>query len=218
MAIVFGINKFSNQNPNGNSQTLGVTCSNGTDKGLFVVVTMANSTNFSSATYNGVSMLLIDNNQYPTASQRQCAFWLANPDSGTQYNLIINFTGSQFNNTSIMAQSFTGVSQATITNFASSGLQNTPNIQNITINANDIIYLSGISGDAQSFDYQIAGITVTNLFAHNTNRQVEGAFSTIGLSAGLTEVRTIANSNTITNHRWAISQSQSISRRKIIIV
>ena len=223
MAIVFGFNKYSNQNPGGaNSQTLGVTCTNGTDKGLFIVVTMPNGVNFSSATYNGTAMTLIGNQNYGSAAQRQCGFWLANPDSGVQYNFVVNFTGGQWGGpTSIMAQSFTGISQTTTTNHASNGLVTTPHTVSITIAANDIIYMSGISGSAQAYNYEIpTGTAVTNAFAHNTNKQVEGAWSGLSLSAGATNISTRANSNTITNHRWAFGSAGGGGggRRRIIIL
>tara|TARA_R110001632_G_scaffold201361_2_gene324387 strand:- start:432 stop:1097 length:666 start_codon:yes stop_codon:yes gene_type:complete len=220
MAIAYGISKYSNQNPSGNSQTLGVTCTNGTDKGLFIVVTMANTVNFSSATYNGVAMTLIGNSNYGTLSQRQCGFWLANPDSGSQYNFVVNFSGNQWNNTSIMAQSLTGVSQTTTTNHASNGLVSTPHTRSITLGANDIIYLSGISTQAQPYGYQIpTGSTLTNAFAHNTNKQVEGAWSGLGLSAGATNISTIAGSGTISNHRWAFGEASGggVARRRVFI-
>ena len=208
MAIAYGTSRYSNQNPGGSSQTLAVTCTNGTDKGLFVVVTMVNSVNFSSATYNGVAMTLIGNSNYGTLSQRQCGFWLANPDSGSQYNFVVNFSGSQWNSTSIMAQSLTGVSQIATTNHANNGLLSTPHTQSITISANDIIYISGISTQAQPYNYEIpTGTAVTNPFAHNTNKQVEGAWSGLSLSAGATDVTTRSGSGTISNHRWAFSET-----------
>jgi hypothetical protein len=37
--------------------------------------------------------------------------------------------------------------------------------------------MSGISGSAQAFNNEIpTGTAVTNVFAHNTNKQVEGAW------------------------------------------
>jgi hypothetical protein len=221
MAIAYGLAKYSNQNPSGGSQTLGVTCTNGTDKGLFVVVTMPNTVNFSSATYNGVAMTLIGNSNYGTLSQRQCGFWLANPASGSQYNFVVNFSGNQWNNTSIMAQSLTGVSQIATTNHASNGLLSTPHTRSITIGANDAIYISGISTQAQPYNYEIpTGTAVTNAFAHNTNKQVEGAWSGLSLSAGATNVTTRSGSGTISNHRWAIGAagSPAPTRRRIIII
>tara|TARA_B110000259_G_scaffold109925_1_gene125690 strand:+ start:1188 stop:1856 length:669 start_codon:yes stop_codon:yes gene_type:complete len=221
MAIAYGLAKYSNQNPSGNSQTLGVTCTNGTDKGLFIVVTMANTVNFSSATYNGTAMTLIGNQNYGTLSQRQCGFWLANPDSGSQYNFVVNFSGNQWNSTSIMAQSLTGISQTTTTNHASNGLTSTLHTRSITIGANDIIYISGISTQAQPYNYEIpTGTAVTNPFAHNTNKQVEGAWSGLSLSAGATNVSTRSGSGTISNHRWAFGSAgggTGSSRRRIII-
>ncbi len=207
MAIAFGNLTTSNQNPGGSSQTLSVNCSAGTDRALFVVITMANSTNFNNATYNGIAMTLVNNQNYSGFAQRQACFYLANPDTGAN-NLVINFTGSQWSSTSIMAQSLTGASQTAPTNYASNGGSVTPHTESITISANDVIYLSGISNGGQSFNYDIAGSSRTPAFnGHNTNKIVEGAWSSTSLSAGSKDCVTKADSGNITNHRWALSEA-----------
>ena len=204
MALVLGNKTTSNANPGGSSQTLSVNCSSGSDRGLLVSVTMSNTVNFSSATYNGVSMTLVRNQNMGTLSQRQALFWLADPSTGAN-NLVVNFSGSQWNSTSIMAQSFTGA-DATIGNDAGNGLVTSPHSQTLTVSANSVIYLTGVSVAGQSFGYIIDGSTRTNDFAHNTNRQVEGAFSATGLSAGSITCITKADSGSVTNVRVEIKE------------
>jgi hypothetical protein len=216
MAIAIGNKTASNLNPNGSSQTLAHNMSAGADGTLLVVITMANSTSFSGCTYNGVAMTLALNQNYSGQSQRCAAYVLQAPATGSN-NIVVSFTGSQFNSTSIFACSFTGAGG--LDAVLSTGALTTPNSQSITIVANSIIYATGLSSNAQSFGYDIGGSTRTNEFAHNTNRQVEGALSATGLSAGATNVTTKADFGTVTNYRIAILEAGAppVTRRRIII-
>ena len=217
MAIAIGNKTQSNQNPAGSSQTLAHTQNTGSDRGLLVVITMANTVSFASATYNGTAMTLVQNINYGGQSQRCAAYYLQNPDTGNN-NIVINFTGSQWNPTSIFAVSFTGAGNFGA--FGSNGALTTPNSQSITIAANSIIYLTGLSANAQSFGYEIGGSTRTFEFSHNTNRIVRGALSATGLSAGATNVTTKTNFNTVTNFRVEVQEAGGApaGRRRIIIV
>jgi len=216
MAIAIGSKTASNQNPNGGTQTLTHTMTTGADGTLLVVITMANTTSFSSCTYGGVSMTLVLNQNYSGQSQRCAMYVLQAPPTGGN-NIVVTFTGSQFNATSIFACSFTGAGNFGA--FASNGAVTTPNSQSITIAENSIIYLTGLSATAQSFGYDIGGSTRTNEFAHNTNRQVEGALSATGLSAGAQNVTTKADFGTVTNFRIEIQEAGGGGggRRRIII-
>jgi hypothetical protein len=204
MALAKGNTTTSNQNPNGATQTLSHNQDAGDDKYLFVSIVMSSSVTVSSMTYNGVAMTLLGSGNYGGLTQNNHMFGLATTDSGSN-NIVITFSGSQFSGTSIIAQSFTGVSGAT--NYASTGLVTTPNSQSMTISENSVIYATGISNNAQSFGYQIGGSTVTNSFSHNSNKIVEGAFSNLGLSAGVQNVSTIADFSTITNARVEILEA-----------
>jgi hypothetical protein len=208
MAISLGFKTTSNQNPAGNSQTLALTCSNGTDKGLFVAITMPNTVDFSSASYDGVGMTLVANRNYSGLQQRQAFFYLYNPSSGSAKNLVINFSGNQWSNTSILAQSFTGV-DSTIGITSNSGASTSPNSKTLNVAAGSLIYASGISINAQSFDYTIGGINRTPAFnAHNTNRIVEGAFSAL-LAVGTTTIITRTDTGTVSNNRVEIKAAAS---------
>lgn len=218
MAITIGSSSNSNQVPNTNFQTLSVNCTDGTDKLLLVVVTMASTVNFSSASYNGVAMTLVSNRNFSGLSQRQAAFVLVNPDSGTNI-FRVNFSGSQFNSTSIFAQSFTGANG--VGNFITAGGQATPNLETLSVSSGSVIYASGISNNAQSLGYEINGSTRTNKFTHNTNKIVEGALSANNLTGGSVDVNTIADFGNITNGCWEIQSGSTpppIVRRRMRVV
>jgi hypothetical protein len=216
MAIAIGNKTASNANPSAATQTLSHNMSAGADGTLLVVITMANTVNFTGCTYNGVAMTLVQNINYSGQSQRCAAYVLQAPATGSN-NIVVSFSGSQFNSTSIFACSFTGAGNFGA--FGVDGATTTPNSRSITIAANSIIYLTGLSSNAQSSGYDIGGSTRTNEFAHNTNRQVEGALSATGLSAGATNVTTKADFGTITNFRVEITEAGAppVTRRRIII-
>lgn len=208
MAIVIGNKTQSNLNPGASTQTLAHNQNTGSNLGLLVVVTMANSVDFSSCSYNGVAMTLVRNTLFTSESQRQAAYYLANPSTGVN-NIVVTFTGSQFNPTSIFAVSFTGVNG--VDTSASNTSINTPNSQSLTILVNSVIYTSGISNNAQNTGYDIGGTTRGFEFSHNTNVQVRGALSAIGLSAGSQNVTTKADFGNVTNFRVAIKEFVTLS-------
>lgn len=219
---------------NGNSKTLSVTCTAGTNTGLFVVVTMAHTVNFGSATYTDasdqvVTMHKIGSRRYGSLAIRQCGYWLHNPKTGTAKDFKVNFTGGQFNPISIYAQSFTGVAQSNITLEHTFGLGNvggkdgsTPHSRNITITANDVICLSGTSTQGMSFPFVIGGANAAlEVNQHNINSKFTSvAYSGTSLSAGSTVCTTRSNSGKITNHAWVIPDAAgggSTRRRRILI-
>lgn len=216
MAIAIGNKTASNQNPNGSSQTLAHNMSAGTDGTLMVVVTMSsqNSRNFTGATYNGVAMTLLRNQLYSGLVQRTAVYILQAPSTGSN-NFVVTFNGSQFNPTSIFACSFTGAGAGGVN--ANNGASTAPNSQSLTIAANSIIYAQGISDNVQSAS-SIGGSSRALEFTHNTNKQVGGALSALGLPAGATNVTTDAITGTITNLRIEIlGGGGGGARRRIII-
>lgn len=215
MAIVIGNKTQSNANPNGTTQTLAHNQNTGSNLMLMVVVTMSNSVNFSGCTYAGSPMTLAHSVLFTSESQRQAVYYHQAPATGSN-NIVVSFTGSQFNSTSIVAISFTGADG--IDNVASNQSVNTPNPQSLTIITNSIIYASGISSNAQNTGYDIGGSTRTFEFSHNTNIQVRGCLSATGLSAGSQNVTTKADFGNVTNFRVAIKEYVAPnSRRRIII-
>jgi len=206
MAIVIGNKTQSNQNPAGSSQTLAHTQNTGTDLGLLVVITMPNTVNFSGCTYGGVAMTLVQNINYSGQSQRCGAYYLQAPATGGN-NIVVSFSGNQWNSTSIFAVSFTGAGNFGA--FGSNGALTTPNSQSITIAQNSIVYLTGLSTNAQNTQYSIGGSSRAFEFSHNTNKIVRGALSATGLSAGATNVTTNADFGSITNFRVEIQEASA---------
>lgn len=204
MAIAIGNKTASNQNPNGTTQTLSHTQNVGSGGGLLVVITMQNTVNITGVTYNGVSMTEIRNENIAGESQRQAAYYLQSPATGSN-DIVFTFDGSQFGSTSIFAVSLTGAGASDANGF--SGPANTPVTQNLTIGENSIIYASGISSNAQNTGYDIGGSTRPFEFSHNTNLQVRGALSATGLSAGSTSVVTKADFGNVTNFAVSLSEA-----------
>ena len=209
MAIGFGFKTVSNQNPNANKQQLSVQCSAGTNTGLFVSVTMATTVNFNNAFYDGVQMQKLNIRTYSSISIRQVFYYLPNPTTGSAKILEVRFTGGQYNSTSIIAQSLTDVTQNNLSGDASNGLSTTPHSQSLTIDANSVIYLSGISTQAMAYPYIIGGNSeALDLNQHNVNGKIiGGAFSTNNLSAGSQTCIAKSNAGSITNHRIGIGSS-----------
>tara|TARA_R110001632_G_scaffold67464_1_gene158441 strand:+ start:688 stop:1359 length:672 start_codon:yes stop_codon:yes gene_type:complete len=209
MAIGFGFKTVSNQNPNANKQQLSVTCSSGTDTGLFVSVTMAKTVTFNNAFYNNVQMQKLTIRTNDHLSLRQVFYWLPNPTTGSAKTLEVRFTGGQYAPTSIIAQSLTGVTQNNLSNEAYNFHANTPHSRTISINANEVIYLTGMGQQGQAYPYNIGGNSeALDLNQHNVNSKIiGGAFSVNNLGSGSQTCIAVANSGTITNHRIAIGGS-----------
>lgn len=214
MAIAIGNKSNANSTPGATSQTLAHSQNVGSDGLLLVTITMSNSVDFTGCTYNGVAMTLVRNHNFVSESQRQATYVLTSPATGSN-NIVFSFSGAQWNPTSVFAVSFTGASGYGAE--AITGPSATPNSQSLTISANSIIYATGVSISAQSFGYDIGGSTRTNEFAHNTNRQVEGALSATGLGAGATNVTTKANSGNISNYRIEIQEATASAGNMLIM-
>ncbi len=207
MSIAIGNKTSANATPASNSQSLPHNHNVGTGGTLLVVLTMASTANFTgTATYGGVSMTLVRNQLFSGLSQRQAIFVLETPPTGGN-TVVVNFTGSQFNSTSLYVQSFTGANGYGVEDV--NGASNSPNSKVLNIQQNSVIYTTGISDNTQSFGYEIAGSTRVNEFSHNTNKQVEGALSAIGLPSGNTDVITKADFGSITNYRIEIREAGS---------
>ena len=218
MAIATVTQGASNQNPNGSSQTLGFNSgTTGTNRWLFVSVTMPSTVNFSSATYNGVSMTLIQNSFYSSLSQRQAFYILENPATGTN-NIVINFSGSQFSNTSIYAVCVSGCGG--YGNFGSNDASGTPHSQSLSVSTGSVVYLTGISNTAQSSNYTIDGVSeATEFQGHNTNKIVEGALSAPIVSGGSITCTSTCDSGDVSNHRVELIESGGGGgSRRIIVV
>ena len=204
-AITIGTKTQLNQNPGGSSQTWSHNQNTGSDRTLLVVITMSNTVNFSSVTYAGTAMTQVRNQEMGALSQRQAMYVLQAPATGAN-NIVASYSGNQWSSTSLFAVSFTGAGGVDV--HGGNGLSNTPHAQSLTIAANSVIYASGVGNNAAS-TYDIAGSNRSLEFQHNSNKQVAGALSSTGLSAGVIGVSTKSGSGTLTNSRIAILESAS---------
>jgi len=203
MAIAIGTRTTANVAPGATSYTFAHSHNVGADGVLLVALCMSNTVNYTGVTYNGVAMTERLNYNSTELSQRWAFYELASPATGSN-NVIISFTGSQWNPISATAQSFTGATTGGA--IGNNDAASTPHSQTLTIATNSIIYLMGISTQTQSFGYDINGSTRTNLFAHNTNRQVEAALSATGIGAGSIACVTKADFAIISNVRIEIRE------------
>ena len=204
MALTQGNLSSTNPNPNGSSYTYTTHNQNtGDNRFLFVAITMANTVNYSGVTWNGTSMTNINNNNRTGLSQRMAMYYLADPDTGTN-DLVVSFSGSQFNPISLHIASFTGAN-STIGINGQNGGTSTPHSRTMTgITANSYIFATGTSNTAQSNPYTFDGNNMTTAYnGHNTNKIVEGAWYQ-ETTAGDYAVVTKCDSGNITNDRVEI--------------
>jgi len=202
--VIPSVPSFPNQNRRDYTFSTGSAQS---DKVLVVVATMPNNRNFSSATYDGVSMgTPILNQSFGGLAQRQVVYALANPSDGSNLLRLI-FSGSQFNGVSLAIYNFTDCGG--VGNFGISGGATTPNIKTLTISDNSMIVATGISVASQNGqDYTIATVDYGLLYQHNVNDQVCGNIST-NIPSGLRTVTTRTGSGTVTNVRVEILEQAS---------
>ena len=208
MALVDGNKTYANPVPGGASATLAHTQDSGADGLIVAIVTMSNTSDFTTATYAGESMTMEFNLSSAKLSQRQVIFSLNNPPSGNA-NFVVNFNGNQWNPVSIVIMSFTG--SGGVGSIDANDTTTTPNSQTLTVSENSMIYATGISINSQNADYEINGSARTILFIHNTNRVVGGALSASGLPSGSIDVVTKSDFGDVSNLRFEITEASSPS-------
>lgn len=216
MALNLGNQTNSNQNPGGSTQTLVHNHNAGIDSMLLVTIAMSNTVSVNSMTYNGVVMTQVRQSISSNLSSRYATFRLMNPSNGNN-NIVITFSGAQWNSTAIFARSFSGASGTGNTGFEDAA--NTPHSRSLTVSAGSRIFAMGNSNSAQNSGYVIDGVTQTNVGnGFNINNQVEAAYSQI-LTAGSKTVDTVTDFGTITNYRIEIQEAAAPAptRRRIII-
>lgn len=217
MALNLGNQTNSNQNPGGSTQTRAHNHNAGIDSMLLVTIAMSNTVSVNSMTYNGVAMTQVRQNISSNFSSRYATFRLMNPSNGNN-NIVITFSGAQWNSTAIFARSFSGASGTGNTGFADAS--NTPHSRSLNVSAGSRIFAMGNSNSAQNSGYVIDGVTQTNVGnGFNINSQVRAAYSQI-LTAGSKTVNTVTDFGTITNWRIEIQEAVApapTTRRRIII-
>lgn len=201
MALSIVKKQASNQNPNGSTQTWAYTHTNGTDDAVILVMYMANSVSYSSATYRGTAMTLVRTSNFSAQSQRYAVFELLNPPTSGTNEFVVNFSGGQFSSTSMFAMSCHGTDG--IGNNLSTGLVASPHSQTLSVSDGSAIFGSGTGFNAFT-SISIDGSSRPLEFQHNTNSQVAGAVSLIPLSAGSKDIIITTTSGNVTNQRFEI--------------
>ena len=208
MALIIG-NKtpFVQQPPSPwTSLTKAHTQNTGSDGFLFVSFIMSNSRGYSGCTYGGQPMTLIKTQNFGGLQQRWACYGLLNPPTGNN-NIVVSFSGSVFSPVSMFAVSFTGSSGAGV--FATNGASTTPNSKTLSVSSGSCIYATGISNNAfTGIDIDGSARTL-ELVGHNTNKQVQGALSLVGLSAGSTSVVTKVTWSSVSNSRVEIKEASA---------
>ena len=199
MALIVGNKTFVNINPSSSGYLFAHTQDEGVGKYLLVSVCMPNTVDFTSVTYNGLAMSLLLNYNSASLSQRWAVFGLANPPAGN-YNVLLTFSGTQWNAFSASVFSFTGCKEARV--IGNNDIVTSPNSKTDRYNLNSIIYTFGVSGTNQSNPYTINGVNAALEFTHNVGSIVGGALSSQLASYGEVVVNTVADAGgSISNTR-----------------
>jgi hypothetical protein len=192
----------ANPTPGASSKTQAHNHNTGDDGLIIAQFTMSNSRNYSGCTYGGQAMTQLYQINRSGLSQRMAFFYLENPPTGSN-NLVVSFSGSQWNPISLHIRSFTnsgGVGASTRT-----GGQSTPNNGSLTVEDDSLIMITSCSINAIT-SQQIPQGTNRTYTQHNTNRQVAtGAISADGgHSAGSISLRSTSTFGSITLDRTEI--------------
>jgi len=192
----------ANPTPGASSKTQAHNHNTGDDGLIIAQFTMSNSRNYSGCTYGGQAMTQLYQINRSGLSQRMAFFYLENPPTGSN-NLVVSFSGSQWNPISLHIRSFTnsgGVGASTRT-----GGQSTPNNGSLTVEDDSLIMITSCSINAIT-SQQIPQGTNRTYTQHNTNRQVAtGAISADGgHSAGSVALRSTSTFGSITLDRTEI--------------
>ena len=147
MAIAIGNESEYWANPNGSSFTQAHTHNTGSDGLLVISLAMANTVNISSITYGGQALTILTNSNRGGLGIRIVQAYIKNPPTGSN-NLVVNFTGSQFNFINIYIISYTGADINT-TNALSLGAGSDPRSGDILgVSSGSYVYSRAVSGGA----------------------------------------------------------------------
>ena len=201
-APINGNTTNANPTPGANFYQFTHNQNSGTGRLLVIMLTMANTVNYSGCTYGGQAMTQLYSINRGGLSQRMGFFYLIDPPTGNN-TLRVNFSGNQWNPISIHARSFTG--SAGIGNSLRTGGQSTPNTQSLTVSDDSLIMATACSINA-ILTIQIPQGSNRSFVTHNTNRQVgTGAISAnAGFAAGTYNIRTTSTFGSVTNDRVEI--------------
>ena len=192
----------ANPTPGASSKTQAHTHNTGDDGLIIAQFTMSNSRTYSGCTYGGQAMTQLYQINRSGLGQRMAFFYLENPPTGSN-NLVVSFSGSQWNPISLHIRSFTN--SGGVGTSARTGGQSTPNTQSLTVEDDSLIMITSCSVNAIT-SQQIPQGTNRTYTQHNTNRQVAtGAISAdTGHSAGSVALRSTSTFGSITLDRTEI--------------
>jgi len=202
MALTVGNKTFVNITPSSSGYLFAHTQDAGQARFLLVALCMPHTVDYTSVTYNGVNMSLLLNFNSSSLSQRWAVFGLANPPAGN-YNVLLTFSGTQWNAISASVISFTGCAGVKLV--GNDNIATSPNVKINKYNLNSRIYAFGVSGTNQSNPYTINGSNVALEFTHNVGSIISGILSNPLTSYGDAVVNTIADGGgSISNTRIEI--------------
>jgi hypothetical protein len=184
MALVIG-NKTANVGtPGAITQTFSHNGSGGVNGYLYLATAMSNAVSYSSATYAGVSITPFAT--FTTSvTNTTLQFWqLANPATGVN-NIVLTFSGAQFNPVSSFVFSVSGGNG--FGNIVSDNTATSPNSTTIAVSANSYVFGLMISGNGTSNAITINGSSRTLEYTHAINNYASGALSA-SLTAGTKNV------------------------------
>jgi hypothetical protein len=206
----------ANPTPGASSQTQAHTHNTGSNGLIIAQFTMSNTRTYSGCTYGGQAMTELYQINRSGLAQRMCFFYLENPPTGNN-DLVVSFSGAQWNPISIHIRSFTdcgGVGAS-----SRSGASSTPNTKTLTVEEDSLIMITSCSINVV-LTQEIPDGTTRTFTTHNTNRQVAtGAISAnAGHSAGTIDLKATSTSGSVSLDRTEIKGlSAGSARRRIII-
>jgi hypothetical protein len=206
----------ANPTPGASSKTQAHTHNTGSDGLIIAQFTMSNSRTYSGCTYGGQAMTQLYQINRGGLSQRMVFYYLENPPTGAN-DLVVSFSGAQWNPISIHIRSFTG--SGGVGASGRTGAQSTPHNKDITVEEDSLIMITSCSSNV-ILTQEIPTGTTRTFTTHNTNKQVAtGAISAdAGHSAGVVNVTSSAGSGNITLDRTEIKGlGAGGSTRRIII-
>ena len=182
MALAIGNKTFDLNTPSASSRTFSHNQNTGSDGYLYILVACPSVT-VTGVTYNGVAMTNVGT-QTPTVYGTQWTFWkLAAPATGAN-NVVVSFSGGQYNPTSTYVVSTTGSSGSG--NVVFDDTATSPNTNSITVSANSIVMCGLLAGNTTSHNITIDGSSRTLDFTHSINNGTSGALSAVLTSGSKT--------------------------------
>lgn len=186
----------------------------GDDGHLFLICAMSNTQSFSGATYNGVAMTEVRQENVTGNSTRWVIYELDDPATGAN-DIVVTFSNAQWNPQSFVAVSFTECAGAGNDSYTTYG--GSPVTSTFTVTENSMVFQAGLSGNTTSNTCEIPqGSSRTLIMEHNASSAYHWAAVSPTLSAGSTTFENNANTN-VALINVEVLEAASSTRRVIII-